>query len=111
MRVALGSLLALLSLGGCGPYCQSVCTKMAECPELNELRAGYSADEAFGDCLDECENALLTPGVVGDYDPMERNVSGAVIELDNEKQAATWMDCVDGMSCEKLADGYCAPVY
>lgn len=110
MRLAIG-LLSIVGLWGCGPHCQGVCTKMIECPELSELRAGYSVDEAFDDCVTECENALLYPGTVGSYDPLDRNTSGENIELENEQQAAEWMECVDLLTCAKLADGYCAPVY
>lgn len=110
--LGLGAVLSAVLLAGCGPNCQAVCTKMAhECPELSDLRAGYSDDEAFDECVTECEGALDDPGDLSGYDPMERNTSGESMHLNNEKQAAVWMDCVDEMSCDRLADGYCAPVY
>ena len=34
----------------------------------------------------------------------------SMAELDNEKQAAIWMDCVEQTACEDIDDGFCAPI-
>ena len=60
-------------------------------------------------CEDEAKEDEV--GEKGEYNPYERQGSSSSIQLENEIQAAIWMDCVAEMSCEKIADGYCAPVW
>ena len=35
--------------------------------------------------------------------------AGKSVVLENERQAAAWMDCVDQTACERLSQGYCPP--
>ncbi len=64
----------------------------------------------YSECVAACDDALDVPGDLDGYDPDERNVSGDKVILENEKQAAAWMDCVAETACEGLEDGYCAPI-
>lgn len=104
-----GTGLALLS--GCGPDCQSTCNRLYNESECNIQSPGATREELLGRCNTECGNALDVPGEVGDYNPNEYTPSNENIELENDKRAAVWMDCVAATSCEFLNDGYCAPVW
>lgn len=107
--LALG--LAALYLSGCGPNCQSTCEKLYLESECNTQRPGRTTDELLQRCASECEEALKRPGEIGDYDPYDNSGSGSSIVLENELQAAVWMECVAESACEKIDDGYCAPVW
>lgn len=102
---------AALYLTGCGPNCQSTCEKLYIESECNIQRPGRTTDELLQRCSNECEGALEQPGEIGDYDPYDNSGSGSSITLDNEMQAAVWMECVAESACEKIDDGYCAPVW
>ena len=119
-------LVGALFLGGCGNDCQSTCTKLyGTAPNCGDPRGekgtesyfvglvtfGQSRDKKMRQCMDECEGALETPGEVGDYRPTEYTPSDQPVSLENDRQAAVWMECVDSHSCENLAGGYCAPVW
>jgi len=111
MRLAASLILTLAVFAtGCGPDCQSSCQKLYASDDggcaLNT--PGRDPDEAIADCLDECELAIRTPGNVGSYDP-RTPTSGTVVELENEKQAALWMDCIAEADCVRIADGLCQP--
>ena len=73
-------------------------------------RPGRSDTELIDSCLTDCELALSTPGEVGAYDPFVQQGSNTSIELENERQASLWMECVEEQSCPRLSEGYCAPV-
>jgi len=107
---ALIGTLALAS--GCGPNCQSACSKAFKESECNISVPGQTQDEMFRDCVVECTNALKEPGDLCDgsecYDPDERHTSGESVELKSDKWAAVWMDCVEESACELLEEGYCA---
>jgi hypothetical protein len=115
-----------LFIAGCGNDCQSTCNKLygtkPNCGEESGERGSenyFPGLNRFGEdetkkkrqCMDECELAMKTPGEVGDYRPNEYTPSDVNVELTNDRQAAVWMDCVDSHACEKLAAGYCAPVW
>ena len=112
MRVAASLLLVLSTVvaSGCGPDCQSSCQKLYASDDggCNLPTPGRDQDEAIADCLDECEGAMQTPGNVGAFDPNTPQ-SGTVAELENEKQAALWMDCIQQADCVRIADGLCQP--
>lgn len=111
MRV-FGLLFAVATLAsGCGPTCQSTCQR-AYSPNECDIKIPGLDDwtEKYDDCVDDCQLALETPGQIGDYDPDVENNTGERVILENERQAAAWMDCVEETSCEKLSDGYCAPI-
>ena len=118
-------LLVLLftTLTGCGsgPDCQSTCQyiygdgnqRLEGELETNcgIPRPGRSTEELIENCLVSCELALEEPGEIGTYDPNTRQGSDVSIELDNEAQAAVWMECVTASDCERLEEGYCAPIW
>ena len=116
-----------LFVSGCGNDCQSSCTKLYgtttdNCGDARGEKGtesyfqglvnyGQSREKKNRQCMDECEGALERPGEVGDYSPTEYTPSDEATELENDRQAALWMDCVDSHSCDNLASGYCAPVW
>ena len=112
---------AALFVAGCGPNCQSSCQRLygAGSQTINGegvedcgiQRAGRSQSELTDTCLEECYGALDNPGEVGAFDPYHRAGSNESVTLDNERQAALWMQCISETSCENLQDGYCAPVW
>lgn len=103
-------LFAAIAATGCGPTCQTACSRLYS-PQECDIRVPGQPDwtDTYRDCVDECELALTLPGELGDYDPDERPTGGESITLDNERQAAAWMDCVEENTCERLNDGYCPP--
>lgn len=121
-------LAASLSLffSGCGNDCQSTCAKLyGTAPNCGDPSGEKGTDSYFAglntfgqgredktrQCMDECEGALEKPGEVGDYRPTEYTPSDQPVTLENDRQAAVWMDCVESHSCENLSAGYCAPVW
>lgn len=114
MRLALLVLpIAGLLAAGCGPTCATSCAKIyGQLADGNCNRSipGEAQEASFDRCVETCENALATPGDLGNYNPNERNLTGSIPSLDTEKQAAAWMDCIDVASCQTLTDGYCAPI-
>lgn len=111
--IALTGLVALLA-SGCGPNCQSTCSRLYGngTDECQITRPGYQTSEQLSNtCMDACEEALTKSGEVGDYDPNARHGSTTGVVLENEKQAAVWMDCIVETDCDFLESGYCAPVW
>lgn len=106
---ASGSWLMLLT--ACGPNCQSTCNRLYQESECNIQSPGATRDDLVLECNTQCENALEVPGEVGDYNPKEYTPNSVSVELENDKQAAVWMDCIAEQSCELLNDGFCAPVW
>ena len=103
--------LATAALAGCGPTCQSTCRRVYSPSECGIVTPGVDDwTEMYGDCVNSCEDALSQTGVLGDYDPDERITNGTSVTLQNERQAAAWMDCVAETDCERLNDGYCEPI-
>lgn len=108
LAVALGAV-------GCGPTCQESCNRLyaAEPDGCDIQLPAVTRDEVTRSCVSECEAALTQTGELGDYDPNRRRASDVTVRLENEMQAAEWMDCVEATSCENLnprTGGYCAPV-
>lgn len=116
----------MVATTGCGPDCQSTCDKIyGEAPGCGDPTGEHGTESYYpgtigpsgtrekllGQCMDECSNALQTPGEVGNYTPQQYTPSDEVVELENDKQVALWMECVDGQSCENLTSGYCAPIW
>ena len=117
MRVPLALSLSLFLamgalLGGCGPDCQSSCEKIfGDGPEECAIPIiGNSAQEMTRDCAAHCEQALQRNGDVGTYKPNDHTSGNDEVSLENEKQAALWMDCIELTNCDFLNSGYCAPV-
>lgn len=106
-----GLLAGSLFAAGCGPNCQSTCNTLYQENECNIQSAGASRSELLKICNKECNLALSTPGELGDYKPHEYTPKSVTTELENDQQAAAWMDCVEAKDCTLLSDGYCAPVW
>ncbi|MDP2312307.1 MAG: hypothetical protein Q8P41_05335 [Pseudomonadota bacterium] len=108
-------LVAVLATG-CGPDCYSSCEKIfgdssGECDIQIPGKVGESGrQDMISQCVSHCERAMRRNGDVGDYTPNERASGDDDISLENEKQAALWMDCVAETSCDNLNSNYCAPV-
>ncbi len=114
-RIAALSLIPLLAfLSGCGPNCQTTCRRLytAENDGCAIARPGnITADQLINTCMDECEGALEKPGDVGSYNPFDNAGTSTSVQIENEKQAALWMDCIAQTSCVDLNAGYCAPIW
>lgn len=114
-------LVLLSSLLACGPNCQSTCQRLygestqrvygEQITDCGIDRAGRDASELVDTCMDECQAALEVPGEVGPYEPYERTGSSESVDIENERQAAVWMECIAETSCDRLREGYCAPVW
>jgi len=109
LGMGLGLLVGLSALTGCGANCQSTCEKAfrEDAPNCNIKVPGVpDQDDLIRDCVTECEGALTKTGDLDGYDP-DQPLSGETFTLENEKQAAVWMDCVDQTACENLDKGVC----
>ena len=111
VAIVLGALVASAALFGCEKNCQNTCERIygAEC---SIVIAGIPADELTNNCQNECEHALQRPGSMGDYNPYNQRNPTEDFHLENEKQAAEWMDCVSKATCEDLdpITGICYPI-
>ena len=72
-------------------------------------------DELTRDCESQCKTALRTPGKPDGYEPNQKTPKNETVVLENDKQAALWMDCVEDHACKYLdpredEGGFCAPV-
>ena len=116
------SAVAALATAGCGPTCQSTCNRLYQEDECNLQSAGLTREELISTCMEKCENALDREGDLGDYDPNQYTPANETVELENDKQAAAWMECVASTACCQLGQsasqecasgsgGYCAPVW
>ncbi|MBX2797644.1 MAG: hypothetical protein KTR31_08250 [Myxococcales bacterium] len=99
----IGGLIGALSVTGCGESCQSTCFHVYSPAECGVQVSGVSADELIRNCDQECNDALAEVGNMGAYNPEVRPPGGNAFVLQNEVQAAAWMDCVWGVECEDLA--------
>ncbi|MCB9761322.1 MAG: hypothetical protein H6739_15880 [Alphaproteobacteria bacterium] len=106
-------LLTILgTLAGCGPNCQSTCNRIyGDAPNCGIQRGGRTQVELYDRCITECETAMDSPGELDGYDPLVRQGSSEDINIENEKQAAVWMDCIAESDCSRLSSGYCAPIW
>ena len=111
----LGILLAVVGvpalLAGCSKNCQATCERIygAEC---DITIPGITTDELMTECQSDCEQALQQPGSMGNYNPYNQRDPTVDFHLENEKQAAEWMDCVSNATCEELdpVSGICYPI-
>jgi len=115
MRFLIASLIPVaLLLVGCGPTCQSTCSRLYDegGGSCHIQRPGHKDQvELKNRCMEECETALMIPGDKGDYDPYTNSGGSASVEIENEMQAASWMNCISETSCDRLEQNYCAPVW
>lgn len=117
MRLLVPLALIVVALSGCGPDCQNSCEKIfgdGQTPSGDQECAiqvpGVASDEMIRDCVGHCQAALRQNGEIGAYNPDEAVSGNDKVTLDNEKQAALWMECIDATACEYLQEGVCAPV-
>ncbi len=107
--VALGLAALSTTLVACGPDCQSSCEKLYSENECGIEVAGVSRDDLLGQCNTTCENALEQTGEIRDnYKPNEFTPSDKALIIENDREAALWMDCVEENACIKLEEGYCS---
>ncbi|MSQ01357.1 MAG: hypothetical protein EXR71_05605 [Myxococcales bacterium] len=108
-------LAILATLVGCGPNCRSTCERLYgsgedECNiNVPDFEGEEGANRLVIECQQVCDGAMADAGSVGSYDPNSN--ADEDVSIANEKQAALWMDCVDGTSCDNLGKGYCQPHY
>ena len=100
-----------LAVAGCGYNCQSTCFRIYDPSECAVVIAGVQSSERIRDCITECENALDAVGPMGTYDPNSAGGTSRHV-LQNERQAAEWMDCVWAAECTELdpVAGVCHPI-
>lgn len=119
--LAVGSALltAAAVMAGCGPDCRSSCTKLygnstqadgsTQCQIVVPGKSGDEGrNELIADCEATCDAAMRNTGEMNGYDPNQKG-TGDDISINNEKQAAAWMDCVAETSCDNLGKGFCEP--
>ena len=88
-------------LVGCGPACQETCFRVYDESQCGrQASGGVTAKQLIDTCASECESALRNTGGMAGYDPRQRQPG--VFVLQNERQAAAWMDCIDASTCEEL---------
>lgn len=121
IRWSLPVFSAIAALSGCGGYdCQSTCNHVYADSECGIATGQVDESEAIQQCTATCQDALSKTGDLGDYDPYIPYRGGTPPTLNNEKQAARWMECVwdsapdEGFSanCVLLSpeEGFCAPI-
>ena len=111
---------AVAVLQGCGETCTTTCNHVYAESECGVIKQGSTPADLIKTCTEECENALLHAGDMGDYEPYEHHFIDDGLTLDNETQAAAWIDCVwdtapepgHQNTCDNLnpASGICAPI-
>lgn len=112
-------LLAAVLTTACGPTCQSTCTRFYAETECNAPPRGISADEAIPSCITICQDALQIAGPEPSptdrrFDPTLTAPLNESPTLENEREAAAWMDCVWTFTddeCALLDQQYCAKIF
>lgn len=105
--IAWGALLVGLLGTGCGETCSSSCLKAYDSCDVPT--PGQLTEDRIDQCIDECGSALRVVGDIGSYSPL---ASGTVdqVMLENERQAAAWMDCIAESDCTQLRARRCSPL-
>lgn len=109
--------LAVVTLSGCATQhdCARSCEKLFgdKAEQCNIQVPGHTGDQGRQDmisaCEDHCEQAMGQAGEVGDYNPNVRTSGNEDVFLENDAQAALWMQCIDETACDDLNSNYCAP--
>ena len=121
--------------------CEATCNKLYAEEECHIERPGRTMDDLLSECVNYCttawnarcekdcrtgcvENTSLTDEEkaeckkgceekcgVGQYDPYTNEGSSSSVTLDSRAQAELWAECVAEQPCDKIYDGYCAPVW
>jgi hypothetical protein len=116
MRTLIGATLVLTAFvtSACeNPTCQNSCRRIYSLSECGITDPALDEEEQIRACIADCEDALANTGELGDYNPDRRTPTNVDTKLENELQAAAWMDCVWERECEDLHPangGYCAPI-
>ncbi|MGH7341712.1 MAG: hypothetical protein ACREKH_14565 [Candidatus Rokuibacteriota bacterium] len=97
-------LLAAVTLGsgGCEKSCQNTCQRVFDATECAVIIPGQNEEDLEQECTAECEEALQHAGPMGVYDPYIGDRPDQPDELENERQAAAWMECVWAVECPDL---------
>jgi hypothetical protein len=103
--------LLALAVGGCDQNCQNTCSRIYDPSQCAVQISGVEWTSSRSDCEEACETALTRAGQMGDYNPYNRPNPSDPPELENERQAAAWMECVWTVECAELdpTTGICAP--
>jgi hypothetical protein len=112
MRGAALLMLGAALLYGCNHSCQDTCGRIYSESECNVIVPGVTPERLRSDCEEQCENALTKAGSMGSYNPYNRAPPDREIVLENERQAAAWMECVWDVECAQLdpSSGICPPI-
>ena len=116
----IASVGALSWLSGCGENCQSTCQRVYDPSECGVVLPGVTPKELINTCVSECESALQRQGDQR-FDPVTTPASDDAWRLQNEAEAAAWIDCVwdqapgagPGPVCANIdpqQGGICAPI-
>jgi hypothetical protein len=103
------------SMSGCGPSCRTSCERLygSGTDQCNINVPGFDGESGANslviECSQECESAMAEAGSIGSYEPNSN--TDTTVGLANEKQAASWMDCVAATSCDNMQKGFCQPHY
>lgn len=111
---------AALGLTGCGESCESTCQHVYDPSECGVVLPGVTPKELIQTCVRECNTALQKTGEMR-FDPNQTLGSDDAWKLENEQEAAAWIDCVwsqapeDGKTpaCANIdpaEGGICAPI-
>ncbi len=111
MRFLVPGVALLLAGAGCDKNCQNTCYRIYDPGECGIQVSGLSEQELKDTCVFNCTQALKEAGDMGTYDPYAPSPNENP-SLDNEKQAAAWMDCVWQAECSQLevVGGICKPI-
>ncbi len=114
------SVLVSAAAVGCGYNCQDTCQHVYAQSECNVATGQLEETDKIDSCIETCQDALTKTGELDGYDPFEAYVLGDPPSLENEKQAAYWMECVwlnapepgyqAGCANLETTEGFCAPI-
>lgn len=112
--------LVVSALSGCGENCESTCTRVYDPSECGVVLPGVTPEDLITTCVSECEDALQRTGELR-FDPKQTPAADDAWRLQNEAEAAAWMDCVweqapgtgPSKTCANIdpqQGGICAPI-
>jgi hypothetical protein len=113
-------ILASAAAIGCGYNCQDTCNHVYAQSECNVSTGQIEESLKIDECIEVCQDALQRNGELDGYDPYSPYKGGTQPVIENEKQAAYWMECVwdnapepgpqAGCSLLEPTEGFCAPI-
>ena len=111
-------LVFFLTLPACATSdCLTSCQKIwgdqsGQCNLQDEsILSDADRQDQINSCKSSCQTALARYGDLGGYEPNQKRQQSDTVCLENEQQAAVWIDCVTATACEDLQSNWCAPVY